>query len=141
MQTDLRKVLAVSGQRGLYVYVAQARNGAVAESLSDKKRTVFGASSRITALADIAIYTSEGEMKLADVFLALKEALGETPAPSSKAPDAEIEGLFRKAVPNYDGSRFYLSHMRKIVDWYGQIVQYASLNFVKEEDGQQAAED
>lgn len=142
MQTDLSKVLAVSGQRGLYVYVAQARNGAVAESLSDKKRTVFGGTSRITTLADIAIYTSEGEMKLADVFLALKEALGETPAPSSKAPDAEIEGLFRKAVPDYDGSRFYLSHMRKIIDWYDQIVKYASLDFTKEEDGQQqAAED
>ncbi len=137
MQTDLSKVLAVSGQRGLYVYVAQARNGAVAESLSDKKRTIFGGTSRITTLADIAIYTSEGEMKLADVFLALKEALGETPVPSSKAPDAEIEGLFRKAVPDYDGSRFYLSHMRKIVDWYDQIVKYASLDFVKEEDGQQ----
>lgn len=136
MQTDLSKVLAVSGQRGLYVYVAQARNGAVAESLSDKKRTVFGGTSRITTLADIAIYTSEGEMKLADVFLALKEALGETPVPSSKAPDAEIEGLFRKAVPDYDGSRFYLSHMRKIVDWYDQIVKYASLDFVKEDDGQ-----
>lgn len=136
MQTDLSKVLAVSGQRGLYVYVAQARNGAVAESLSDKKRTIFGGTSRITTLADIAIYTSEGEMKLADVFLALKEALGEAPVPSSKAPDAEIEGLFRKAVPDYDGSRFYLSHMRKIVDWYDQIVKYASLDFVKEEDGQ-----
>lgn len=136
MQTDLSKVLAVSGQRGLYVYVAQARNGAVAESLSDKKRTIFGGTSRITTLADIAIYTSEGEMKLADVFLALKEALGETPVPSSKAPDAEIEGLFRKAVPDYDGSRFYLSHMRKIVDWYDQIVKYASLDFVKEDDGQ-----
>lgn len=136
MQTDLSKVLAVSGQRGLYVYVAQARNGAVAESLSDKKRTVFGGTSRITTLADIAIYTSEGEMKLADVFLALKEALGEASVPSSKAPDAEIEGLFRKAVPDYDGSRFYLSHMRKIVDWYDQIVKYASLDFVKEDDGQ-----
>ncbi len=138
MQTDLSKILAVSGQRGLYEYVAQARNGAIAESLSDKKRTVFSGASRITTLADIAIYTSEGEMKLADVLLALKAALGESEAPSPKAPEAEIEGLFRKAVPNYDADRFYLSHMRKIVDWYSQIVKYASLDFVKEEDGGQA---
>jgi hypothetical protein len=140
MQTDLSKILTVSGQRGLYEYVAQARNGAIAECLSDKKRTVFSGTSRITTLADIAIYTSEGEMKLADVFLALKAALGDAEAPSSKAPEAEIEGLFRKAVPNYDADRFYLSHMRKIIDWYSQIVKYASLDFVKEENGEQAEE-
>jgi hypothetical protein len=138
MQTDLSKILAVSGQRGLYEYVAQARNGAIAECLSDKKRTVFSGTSRITTLADIAIYTSEGEMKLSDVFLALKAVLGDAEAPSAKAPEAEIEGLFRKAVPNYDADRFYLSHMRKIIDWYSQIVKYASLDFVKEEDGEQA---
>ena len=77
MKTDLRRILSVSGQHGLYRYLAQARNGAVAENLADKKRTVFTGSSRITTLADIAIYTSEGEMKLSDVFLAIKAALGD----------------------------------------------------------------
>lgn len=140
MQTDLSKIIAVSGQHGLYEYVAPARNGAIAESLSDRKRTVFGASSRITSLADIAIYTSEGEMKLAEVFTALKAALGDAEAPSSKAPESEIVALFGKAVPNYDGERFYLSHMRKVLDWYGQIVKYASLDFVKaDEQSEEAA--
>ena len=134
MQTDLSKIIAVSGQHGLYEYVAPARNGAIAESLSDRKRTVFGASSRITSLADIAIYTSDGEMKLAEVFTALKTALGEDDAPSSKAPESEIVALFGKAVPNYDAERFYLSHMRKVLDWYGQIVKYASLDFVKADE-------
>jgi len=27
-----------------------------------------------------------------------------------------------------------VSHMRKVVDWYSQIVKYASLDFVKEEE-------
>ena len=140
MQTDLSKIIAVSGQHGLYEYVAPARNGAIAESLSDRKRTVFGASSRITSLADIAIYTSEGEMKLAEVFTALKAALGDADAPSSKAPESEIVALFGKAVPNYDGERFYLSHMRKVLDWYDQIVKYASLDFVKaDEQSEEAA--
>ena len=87
MKTDLRRILSVSGQHGLYRYLAQARNGAVAENLADKKRTVFTGSSRITTLADIAIYTSEGEMKLSDVFLAIKAALGDAEAPSAKASD------------------------------------------------------
>lgn len=134
MQTDLTKILAVSGQHGLFEYVAQARNGVIAESLSDRRRTVLGSTSRISTLADISIYTSEGEMKLADVFLAVNKALDGADAPSSKAPEKEVVALFEKAVPDYDADRFYVSHMRKILDWYSQIVKYASLDFVKEEE-------
>lgn len=134
MQTDLRKVLSVSGQRGLYMYVAQARNGVIAESLAEKKRVVFSGTSRISTLADIAIFTSEGELRLAEVFTAIKEALGDAEAPSSKASESEIVALFTKAVPDYDSDRFYLSHMRKVLDWYSEIVKYASLDFVKEDE-------
>ena len=100
---------------------------------------MFSTSSRISTLADIAIYTSDGEMKLDQVFLALKAALGDAEAPSSKAPEKELVALFQKAIPNYDGDRFYVSHMRKVIDWYDQIVKYASLDFVKEEDAAQEA--
>ena len=134
MQTDLARILSVSGQHGLFQYVAQSRNGAIAESLETKQRKVFTASSRISSLADIAIYTSEGEMKLDQVFLAIKAALGDAEAPSAKASDKELVALFSKAIPNYDADRFYVSHMRKVVDWYSQIVKYASLDFVKEEE-------
>lgn len=130
----MTKILAVSGQHGLFEYVAQARNGVIAECLSDRRRTVLGATSRISTLADISIYTSEGEMKLADVFLAVNKALDGADAPSSKAPEKEVVALFEKAVPDYDADRFYVSHMRKILDWYSQIVKYASLDFVKEEE-------
>ena len=134
MQTDLARILSVSGQHGLFQYVAQSRNGAIAESLETKQRKVFTASNRISSLADIAIYTSEGEKKLDEVFLAIKAALGDAEAPSAKASDKELVALFSKAIPNYDADRFYVSHMRKVVDWYNQIVKYASLDFVKEEE-------
>lgn len=132
MKTDLSKILAVSGRHGLYRYLAQARNGIVAEALCDGARTVFDAKSRVTSLADIAIYTSEGELKLAEVFTALKSTLGEGEAPSSKASDAEVKAVFGKAVPNYDADRFYVSHMRKIADWYTDLVKFASIDFEEE---------
>ena len=141
MQTDLARILSVAGLHGLYQYVAQSRSGVIAESLETKQRKAFSATSRISTLADIAIYTSEGELKLDQVFLALKAALGDAEAPSPKASDKELVSLFKKAIPNYDADRFYVSHMRKVIDWYDQIVKYASLDFVKEEeqaDGQDA---
>lgn len=140
MQTDLARILSVSGQHGLYQYVAQSRNGAIAESLETKQRKAFTASSRISSLADIAIYTSEGELKLDQVFLAIKAALGDAEAPSAKASEKELVALFKKAIPNYDADRFYVSHMRKVIDWYSQIVKYASLDFVKEEEQTDAQE-
>ena len=73
-------------------------------------------------------------MRLAEVFTAMKAVLGEAEAPSSKAPAAEIEKLFSKAIPNYDSDRFYVSHMKKVVDWYNELAKYASLEFVTDEE-------
>lgn len=134
MKTDLARILSVSGQHGLYLYLAQARNGAIAESLSDKKRTCFDIKTRLTTLADIAIYTSEGELKLKEVFLKLKDVLGDGDAPSPKASSEELKVLFAKAVPDYDADRFYVSHMKKVVEWYNELKNYASLDFAEENE-------
>lgn len=134
MKTDLTKILSISGQPGLYLYIAQARSGAIVESLSDKKRSCFGLTSKMTTLADISIYTTEGEMKLSEVFLKLKDVLGGAEAPASKASLDELKALFAKAVPDYDGERFYVSHMKKVVDWYNCLLKYASLDFVAPEE-------
>ena len=134
MKTDLSKILSISGQHGLFEYVAQARNGVIIEALSDKKRTLADAKSRITTLADISIYTTEGEVKLQEVFLKMHEVLGDADAPSSKAAPEELKSLFAKAVPDYDADRFYVSHMKKVVDWYSDIKKYASFDFVNPEE-------
>ena len=139
MKTDLSRILAVTGQHGLFRYVAQARNGVIAESLETGRRTVFDAHSRITTLADIAIYTNEEELKLAEVFTALQKTLDGQAAPSAKAAETELVALFDKAVPNYDADRFHVSHMRKGVGWYSELEKYASLDF-ETEDGEQNAQ-
>lgn len=141
MKTDLTKILSISGQPGLYLYIAQARSGAIVESLSDKKRSCFGLTSKMTTLADISIYTTEGEMKLSEVFLKLKDVLGGAEAPSSKASSEKLKALFAKAVPDYDGERFYVSHMKKVVDWYNCLLKYASLDFVTPEEETSEAEE
>lgn len=136
-KTDLSKILSISGQHGLYNYVAQSRSGAIAESLADKRRTNFDVKSKITTLADISIYTNDGELKLKEVFGKLREALGDADAPTSKASANELKALFAKAVPDYDADRFYVSHMKKVVDWYNELKKFASLDFTSDEEGQE----
>ena len=140
MQTDLAKILSVRGQHGLFNYIAQSRNGAIAESLIDGRRTNFAANSGITTLEDISIYTMEGEVKLKEVFVKMHEALGEKDAPSAKDSEKDIKAVFEKALPDYDPDRFYLSHMKKVVEWYNILKKYASLDFVQEEEEAPAAE-
>ena len=141
MKTDLSKILAVSGQSGLYLYISQARTGAIVEALADKKRSCVSMTSKITSLADISIYTDDEEVKLQDVFLSMKEVLGEADAPSAKSKPEELKALFEKALPAYDRDRFYVSHMKKVVDWYNALKNFASLDFVNlDEETEETAE-
>lgn len=142
MKTDLSKILSISGQSGLFLYIAQAKSGIVVESIVNKKRSSFGVQSKITSLSDVAIYTDEGEVKLKEVFLKMKDALGEDSI-SSKAGADELKKLFGKALPDYDRDRFYVSHMKKVADWYNCLREYASLDFEdddKSEEEQPAEE-
>ena len=133
-KTDLSKILAVNGKHGLYRFLALSRgNAVIAEALADGHRTVFDAHNRITTLADICIFTAEGEMKLKEVFLAIQKALAGKEVPVAKDA-AAVKALFDKAVPDYDSDRFYASHMKKIIEWYEELVKYASLDFVEEEE-------
>ena len=141
MKTDLSKILAVSGQSGLYLYISQARSGAIVEALTDKKRSCVSMTSKITSLADISIYTDEEEVKLQQVFENMKEVLGEENAPSSKSTPDVLKSLFEKALPTYDRDRFYVSHMKKVVDWYNALKNFATLDFVNlDEEAEETAE-
>jgi hypothetical protein len=139
MKTDLTRILAVSGQSGLFLYISATRTGAVVESLADKKRSAVTATSKITSLADISIYTDDEEVKLQQVFLNMKEVLGDNDAPSAKSSAEELKALFEKALPDYDRDRFYVSHMKKVVEWYNALKNYASLDFVNPEDAEEEA--
>jgi len=134
MKTDLTKILAISGQSGLFLYISNTRTGAIVEALSDKKRSAVSATSKITSLADISIYTDEEEVKLQQVLLNMKEVLGDADAPSAKSNPDDLKALFEKALPDYDRDRFYVSHMKKVVEWYNALKNYASLDFVNPED-------
>ena len=137
MKTDLTKILAVSGQSGLFLYISNTRTGAIVEALKDKKRSAITASSKITSLADISIYTDDEEVKLQQVFLNMKEVLGDADAPSAKSNPEDLKALFEKALPTYDRDRFYVSHMKKVVEWYNALKKYASLDFVEPEEAEE----
>lgn len=133
-KTELQKIMAVSGYSGLYSFVAQAKAGVIGESLATKERTLFGLSAKITTLADIAIYTDMEELPLEELFTRMREFLKEESAPSHKSSSEELKSFFSNALPDYDRDRFYFSHMKKVVEWYNILKEYATLDFASDDD-------
>ena len=134
MKTNLQKILSIAGLPGLFSYLTQANAGVVVESLATKKRTVCGMSMRISSLSDISVFTEEGEVSLETMFEKMKEKLGEQAAPSSKSNPEELKKFFGDVLPDYDRDKFYVSHMKKVVEWYNVLKEFASLDFEKPEE-------
>ena len=129
-----KRILAIAGKPGLYSLVSQGKNMLIVENIETGKRTPAYAADKVMSLGDIAIYTDDEEVKLAEVFTALQKALEGAAAPSPKADEAELVELFSKAVPSYDADRFHVSHMRKVIGWYSELEKYASLDFEADEE-------
>ena len=81
---ELKEILAISGQPGLYKYVAQSTNGVIVESLLDGKRMNASASSKVSALTEISIFTEGDDLPLADVFTNIYNHTGGNEAISHK---------------------------------------------------------
>ena len=73
-----------------------------------------------------------------NLLLKLKEVLGDKDAPTSKSDPEELKSLFAKALPDYDETRFYVSHMKKVVDWYNEIKERASFDFIDPDEEKEA---
>lgn len=115
---DLSLIFTIPGKPGLFKLVSQAKNNAVVEALADGKRMPMFNLNQVSSLAEIAIYTYQKEVALADVFRAIykKENGGKTL--SHKADAADLKKLFEEVLPEYDRERVYDSNIRKVVQWY-----------------------
>jgi hypothetical protein len=114
----LKGILAIAGHPGLFKMVSNAKNALIVESLIDKKRMAAYASSKISALEDIAIFTEEGDVQLAEVFKNIKEKENGEKAISHKASGNELKAYMSEVLPNYDEDRVYVSDMKKVFQWY-----------------------
>ncbi|QSE97676.1 DUF5606 family protein [Fulvivirga lutea] len=125
---EYSEIASVSGKGGLFKVVKPTRTGVILESLDDKKqKLVASATQRISVLSDISIYTTtqEGSIPLEDVYKKIysefKDDLGVT---QTSDPD-ELKAFIKHVIPEYDEARVYVSDIKKLVNWYGSLLQYA----------------
>ncbi len=95
---ELKEILAISGQPGLYKYVAQSTNGVIVESLLDGRRMNASASSKVSSLTEISMFTEGEDIALADVFTKIYAHTGGKEAISPKEAPEEAESRFRRGA-------------------------------------------
>ena len=130
---ELKDILAISGQPGLFKFIAQSTNGIIVESLADGRRTNVPASSKVSSLGEIAIFTEGEDMPLSKVLDALfTHTDGKETISHKSAPD-HMKALFAEVVPEYDRDRVHVSDMKKIISWFNILVGAGMTRFTPEE--------
>lgn len=119
---ELKEILAISGQPGLYKYVAQSTRGVIVESLIDGKRMNAASNSKVSALTEISIFTEGEDIALAEVFSKIYAHTGGKEAISHKESPEAIKAYFAEVLPEYDRDRVHVSDMKKVFSWFNILV-------------------
>src|SRR5690554_4043348 len=134
---EFKEIATVSGKPGLYKILKPSRSGVVLESMDDKKtKLVVGTNHRVSILSEISIYTltEEGAVPLEDVMKTIeKEFEGDTGL-ANDADNDEYKAFLKHVLAEYDEDRVYVSDIKKLVNWYRIIREYAPELLQEEEE-------
>lgn len=137
---EFKDILSISGQPGLFKFVARSTNGVIVESLADGRRSNASGTSKISALAEISIYTESEEVPLWKVMQTLYDHTGGKQTISPKADATELKKLLGDILPDYDRDRVHVSDMKKMVAWYNALVEAGMTDFTVEEENPEEAD-
>jgi hypothetical protein len=129
---NLKDILAISGEGTLFKFIAQGKNAVIVENLETGRRISAGGTAKVSALDEIAIFTTGEDIPLGKVMDMIweKEKGGETI--SHRLPDGDLKKYFAEALPDFDQNRVYTSDIRKVLHWYNILHKLNLL--VKEEE-------
>ena len=134
---ELAEIATVSGKGGLFKVISPTKSGVILESLDDAKtKLVTNANNRISLLNEISIYTTtkEGTEPLENILKKIHQEYGADLGLDANADGNELRAFVKSVLPEYDEARVYVSDLKKLVKWYGIILQYAPEGFADTEE-------
>ncbi|MFN3446884.1 MAG: DUF5606 domain-containing protein [Bacteroidia bacterium] len=135
---NLKEIVAISGVSGLHKIIGRTKTGLILESLNEtKKRFPTSIQDKVSVLEDISMYTEEGDMRLAEVFVKLNEKGG---VPTSK-DSAQTQRKFLVDVIKLDSERVYDSDIKKLLTWYNALKDLVDFKTLLAEDNAAQAEE
>jgi hypothetical protein len=97
----LKDILSISGEQGLFRFIAQGKNAMIVEHLETGKRSSAFTSAKVSSLEDISIFTEDEDLPLAKVFDRIFEKEAGGPAIDSKSESDKLLMYFEEIVPAY----------------------------------------
>ncbi|MBO5878695.1 MAG: DUF5606 domain-containing protein [Alistipes sp.] len=138
---EFKDILAISGMPGLYKYVAQSTRGIIVESLEDGRRTNASATSRVSALSDISMFTEGEDIALAEVFTRMYAHTEGKQGLSHKESADKMKAYFAEVLPEYDRERVHVSDIKKALAWFNILVAAGMTEFTLPSDEEPAEEE
>jgi hypothetical protein len=135
----LKDILAISGEPGLFKFIAQGKNAIIVENLETGKRSSAFSSAKVSSLEDISVFTENEDLPLGKVLDKIFEKESGGPAIDSKSEAEKLKKYFEEIVPDYSKDRVYLSDIKKIILWYNLLHKKELL--IKEEPEKTADSD
>ena len=137
---EYSKLIAVTGQPGLFELITSKNDGAIVRSLEDQTtRFVTSRGHQFSHLESIEVYTTGENVNLADVFLAMKNS--DEPRPDGKDVNL-LKAYLLKVYPEIDLERVYASDLKKMVKWSAILEKAAvEIKVAQLEESDDAAED
>ena len=134
---ELKDILAISGQPGLYKYVAQSMRGVIVESLTDGKRMNASVTSRVSALTEISMFTEGEDIALAEVFTRMYAHTEGKEGMSHKESADKMKAYFGEVLPEYDRERVHVSDIKKALSWFNILVGAGMTEFKLPEEAEE----
>ena len=132
------EIASIAGRGGLFHILKPTRSGVIVETLDEQpKKLVIGANQRVSILKEVSIYTTgaEDSRPLEDIMRKIHEEFDGDPGVDTSDGE-ELKAFLKHVVPDYDTERVYVSDMKKLVNWYKILVDYAPEVFEKEDSTQ-----
>ncbi len=131
----LKEIVAIAGVGGLHKIIGRTKNGLILETLAEpKKRFPTSIQDRVSVLDDIAMYTVEGDLRMAEVLVKINQAeKSGKPVPTSK-DDTKALRNFLVEIIQLDSERVYDSDIKKLINWYGLLKDLLDFTTLLEEE-------
>ena len=133
----LKDILSISGEPGLFRFIAQGKNAIIIEHLETKKRSSAYGLAKVSSLEDIAIFTEKEDLPLGKVLNLIYEKEDGGPTIDSKADAGKLKSWFEVILPDYSKDKVYVSDIKKVAQWYNIL---HNLDLLVKEVAEEAAE-
>jgi hypothetical protein len=129
----IERILSIAGKPGLFKLVSQGKNMLIVEALQTGKRTPAYPHDKVISLADIAIYTTDEDIPLYEVFEKVSAKTEGKPVDvKALGADENIRSYFGEILPEFDSDRVYTTDIKKLFSWYNQLLAAGITKFVEE---------